>query len=387
MDLFNFNDFDELSARVQQCDLCPRMCNVTKVLNRSAGSLNADLMFIGEAPGRLGADDSGIPFHGDKAGHNFEGLLKFVGIDRSIIFVTNAVLCNPRDDSGNNSTPIKSEILNCSKFLQEQVDVIKPKIVVTLGRVALESLNYISKHNLTLKGSVRTANKWYGRLLIPLYHPGQRAMLHRSLANQRSDYQFLADALKNLSKKPMVISAKPLTVDVSAIINYLFQKKDSYTYFALHKLFYLIEYKSALKYGHRLTNSYIIRQKDGPYCTELHIFKIKKSFPYLDSKILSGNNILLYKNSDDLFCRYEYDELELNLDTKNLIDEVLIEHGNKANAALKRTVYFSRPMRNILAAERDNNVNLYNTPINFNNLTPSKPDSSDTGLAPNGCAV
>ncbi|MES2265243.1 MAG: uracil-DNA glycosylase family protein [Bacteroidota bacterium] len=368
MNLFDFNDFDELSARVQKCILCPRMCNVTKVLNRSAGSLSADLMFIGEAPGRLGADDSGIPFHGDKAGHNFEELLKFVGIDRSIIFVTNAVLCNPRDDEGNNSTPIRSEILNCSKYLQEQIDIINPKIVVTLGRVALESLNYISKHSLTLKDSVRTATKWYNRILIPFYHPGQRAMLHRSMANQRSDYQFLADTLKNLYKKPKAILVKPLTIEVSAIINYLFQKKDAYTYFALHKLFYLIEYKSALKYGYRLTNSYIIRQKDGPYCTELHIFKIKKSFPYLESKILSGNNMLLYRNPHDLFSGYEYDELELSLETKNLIDEVLIEHGNKANAALKRTVYFSRPMRNILVAERNNNVNLYNTPINFNNL-------------------
>lgn len=370
MDLFNFNDFDELSARVQTCELCPRMCNVTKILNRSAGSLKADLMFIGEAPGRLGADDSGIPFHGDKAGHNFEELLKFVNIDRSIIFVTNAVLCNPRDESGNNSTPIKNEILNCSKFLQEQIDIINPKVIATLGRVALESLNHISKHNLTLKESVRTANKWYNRVLIPLYHPGQRAMLHRSMANQRSDYQFLSETLKNLSRKPKTTTSKQSTVDVSAIINYLFQKKNSYTYFALHKLFYLIEYKSAIKLGFRLTNSYIIRQKDGPYCTELHIFKIKKALSYLDSKVLSSNNILIYKNPNDLFSSYEYDDLELNLETKNIIDEVLAEHGDKGNAALKRTVYFSRPMRNILAAERDNKVNLYNTPINFININP-----------------
>ncbi|MBD1365494.1 uracil-DNA glycosylase [Mucilaginibacter sp. ZT4R22] len=366
MDLFNGNEFNILSENVQNCVLCPRMCNVQKILNRSAGFLNAELMFIGEAPGRLGADSSGIPFHGDKAGHNFEELLEFANINRSNIFVTNAVLCNPRDENGNNSTPTKTEIQNCSKFLEEQIKLVNPKIVVTLGGVALESLNYISKHDLTLRDSVRTANKWFDRLLIPLYHPGQRAMIHRSMANQRSDYQFIADTAKNFTKKKNKSYGTIVNVGVVAIINYLFEKKDSFTYFALHKLFYLIEYKSVLKFGFRLTNSYIVRQKDGPYCTELHILKIKKALSYLDSKVLSASNILIYKNASDLFSgnlNGEYPELDK--DVKALIDEILLEHGNKSNAALKRTVYFSRPMRNILAAERDNNINLYNTPISF----------------------
>src|SRR5687767_4808993 len=102
--------FDKLCSKVAACVLCPRMVHSQRVLNHSSGSLGAQIMFIGEAPGRLGADNSGIPFHGDKAGHNFEELLEFAKLDRSNIFVTNAVLCNPRDEDGNNSTPTKIEV-------------------------------------------------------------------------------------------------------------------------------------------------------------------------------------------------------------------------------------------------------------------------------------
>src|SRR5438128_2012162 len=95
--------FNNLCKEVQSCKLCPRMNNSLRVLNHSVGSLNAKIMFIGEAPGRLGADDSGIPFHGDKSGHNFEELLEFANLNRGDLYITNSVLCNPKDEKGNNS--------------------------------------------------------------------------------------------------------------------------------------------------------------------------------------------------------------------------------------------------------------------------------------------
>src|SRR5690606_12666891 len=131
--MFEVHEFDTLCEKVQKCAKCARMCESQRVLNRSGGALDADVMFIGEAPGRLGADNSGIPFHGDKSGHNFEELLEFAGLNRSRIFVTNAVLCNPRDEDGNNSTPTKNEVQNCSDYLAKQIRIINPKIVVTLG--------------------------------------------------------------------------------------------------------------------------------------------------------------------------------------------------------------------------------------------------------------
>ena len=177
------------------------MRNSARILGHSSGNLEAKIMFIGEAPGRLGADDTGIPFHGDRAGHNFEELLDFVGISREEIFITNAVLCNPKDSKGNNSPPKSIEIKNCSNYLKRQIDLINPKIVVTLGLNALKATKLIENHDLSLSTDIRTKNFWYKRILIPVYHPGQRAMIHRSMANQRSDYQFIAETIKNLEIK------------------------------------------------------------------------------------------------------------------------------------------------------------------------------------------
>src|ERR1700722_9261259 len=92
------SQFDALVSEVNACRACPRMSGSQRVLSRAAGQLDARVMFIGEAPGRLGADGSGIPFHGDKAGNNFEELLERVGLTRYAIFVTNAALCNPKDE-------------------------------------------------------------------------------------------------------------------------------------------------------------------------------------------------------------------------------------------------------------------------------------------------
>ncbi|WPQ36580.1 uracil-DNA glycosylase [Achromobacter xylosoxidans] len=155
-------------------------------------------MFVGEAPGRLGADDSQLPFHGDKSGHNFESLIAQVGISRYEVFVTNAVLCNPKDERGNNSTPNSGEITNCMPFLKETIEILDPSIIVTLGAVALKACGELEGYSFSLREKVRTVNAWMGRKLIPVYHPGQRAMVHRSFANQLSDYQFVAENLRSL---------------------------------------------------------------------------------------------------------------------------------------------------------------------------------------------
>ena len=84
--------FLDLVSRVQKCTKCPRMEGSARVLGPGCGPLNAPLLFVGEAPGRLGADGSHLPFHGDKSGHNFEKLIEQVGISRYEVFVTNAVL-------------------------------------------------------------------------------------------------------------------------------------------------------------------------------------------------------------------------------------------------------------------------------------------------------
>jgi uracil-DNA glycosylase family 4 len=357
--VFELHKFDTLCDKVQKCVKCERMCDSQRVLNRSAGALNADIMFVGEAPGRLGADSSGIPFHGDKAGHNFEELLDFARLDRSKIFVTNAVLCNPRDEQGNNSTPTKLEIQNCAEHLAEQIRIVNPKIIVTLGAVALESTRFTSAHTLTLKDNVRTANTWLNRILIPLYHPGQRAMLHRSFANQRSDYQFVAEQLKNVNKKRNTPKVIRVNTDIIPIVKEILMSMGNVDYFKLHKLYYLVEYNYFKETKQRLTSAYIVRQKDGPYCTDLHIQKLKKGMPEIEIKERNGN--LFVGFSTNLFTDY----IHLNGRTGTIIKDVVEKYGRLSNEEIKTKVYLTTPMRNFLKLEKQAHLNLYNVPIQF----------------------
>ena len=353
-------EFSELCCRVQKCVLCPRMNDSARILSLSFGSLDAKIMFIGEAPGRLGADTTGIPFHGDKAGDNFEGLLDFVGISRENIFVTNAALCNPKDSDGNNASPNAEELGNCSAFLREQIDLINPRIVVTLGSNALRATGLIEERNLSLRDHVRTSNKWYGRQLIPLYHPGQRAMIHRSLANQRSDYQFVVEQLKRLGLKPRKVRGQT-SESVARAVRMILNAEGELSYFALHKLLYLLEWLYMKTRAERLTGAYFIRQKDGPYCTDLHLSKLKSTIPELQIR-KNEKSIYLRLPEADLFregARMPNATTEITRFVRN----TLRSFTDKSDSALKTRVYLTKPMKDILRKEKARHANMYNVPI------------------------
>lgn len=357
MNLSNQQLFDQLCTEVASCFDCPRMNESTKVLNRSAGILDADVMFIGEAPGRLGADKSAIPFHGDKAGHNFESLLEFAGIDRSQIFVTNAVLCNPRSEDGNNSTPNGQEIKNCSIKLARQIALVNPKLIVTLGATALSALHEIESHNLQLRKDVRTLARWNSRYVIPLYHPGQRAMIHRSFANQRADYQFVHDTLKKWGSNKR--TRQSLTkYEVAVVAKELIRAKGVISYFALHKLYYLLEYTYGKKTGVQLTRAYFVRQKDGPYCTDLHLLKLKSAIPNL--QISKRHGQLQLALSNDMFST------DSKLIAAQDIVTMLGRYLRLSDDKLKTASYMTQPMRRILRDEK-RGINMMNAPISLVN--------------------
>ena len=272
--------FDCLVSEAKACIECTRMTGSQRVIGHASGRIGAPIMFIGEAPGRLGADTSAIPFHGDRAGDNFESLIEQVGLSRYDCFITNAILCNPKDEKGNNATPNRTELTNCSHFLKRQIDVVCPQIVVTLGAQALAATSIIEPHDLELGRGVRKKWDWYGRILVPLYHPGQRAMLHRSFLNQLADYRFVAETHRRLLARRK-FSVHPTSAIVTQIARRLLLACGPLSYFCLHKLFYLLEYEHYRTVSRRMTNCYIIRQKDGPYVVELNIKKLKRSLPEL----------------------------------------------------------------------------------------------------------
>lgn len=180
--------FDALVRRAHACTLCPRMTPGSAVLGPRNGSYRARVLFVGEAPGRFGSARTGIPFVGDQSGVYFERLLPFAGLTRQQIFIANAALCNPRDDLGRNDKPSMAELRNCSAHLEETFDLIKPRCVVTLGRVALQALGLIERHAITLSEHVAKPVAWRDTTVVPLYHPSGRAMARRPFAQQAQDY-------------------------------------------------------------------------------------------------------------------------------------------------------------------------------------------------------
>ena len=174
------------------------MCERTAVLSEHNGEVCARVMFIGEAPGRQGGDRTRVPFSGDQSGRNFSRFLASIPLTREEVFITNAVLCNPRKATGANRKPTGAEVLNCSGFLRRQLQLIDPPVVVTLGAVSLAALKLVEYHDLSLRESAGQIHEWNGRLLVPVYHPSPQVLAsHRREEAQLEDYKAIATALKN----------------------------------------------------------------------------------------------------------------------------------------------------------------------------------------------
>lgn len=189
--------FRGLVDRVHTCRRCPRMEGRTRVFGPGNGSVGASILFIAEAPGRLGADRSGVPLSGDQTGRNFECLLRSAQLKRNDIFITNAVLCNPRDGQGYNAPPTLQEVENCADHLRNTINLLQPGYVITLGKVALQALSRIAPHEITLSQHVGRPQRWDGKWLIALYHPSPRAQVYRSLAQQMEDFRRLGAFIRD----------------------------------------------------------------------------------------------------------------------------------------------------------------------------------------------
>lgn len=193
--------FTQLVEEAAGCTLCPAMCGRSAVLSEMNGSPEARVMFIGEAPGRKGADRTRVPFSGDQSGANLDRFLSSINLTRQEIFITSAALCNPRSESGANRKPTQKELANCSGFLRRTINVVDPRVIVTLGSVALEALKRIQYHELNLKESAARIHSWDGRVLVPIYHPSPQVLAsHRREAEQLQDYQVVKKACRGLTR-------------------------------------------------------------------------------------------------------------------------------------------------------------------------------------------
>ena len=361
--------FSDLVESVQHCDLCPRMCHHRKVLSSASGNVDSKVLFVAEAPGRLGADRTGIPLYGDRTGDNFEALLGNIGWRREEVFITNAVLCNPKEENGNNGTPTPEEIANCSAYLEMVITLVGPDVVVTLGATALSAIDLLLPHGVELRSGVAQLTPWRRTRLFPLYHPGSRALIHRSLAKQRSDFMRLAKVVHPVKGLVQRKSLKAVMTSFSAeaappmqqVARVLLELGGRMTYFKMTKLMYLVDLFALERLGHTVASDIYLRQVDGPWppdldkaLTAMQGHEIRRFFVRRVPMVAPGPA--------------PRSEVRLSHDVLDIISGVHRRYASMSNAEIKAAAYRTDPMRFILQAERSGKMML-NKPVVYRDKT------------------
>jgi DNA polymerase len=166
-----FSDLDALRAWIGDCHRCP-LGDTRTTLVFGTGDPHARLMFIGEAPGR-NEDLRGEPFVG-AAGHLLDELLESIGSQRREVYITNILKCRPPG----NRDPLPAEVEACTPFLTEQVRLVDPFVIVTLGNHATRFVLETTRPIGALRGRLFEKD---GRRIVPIFHPAS-ALYDRSKA-------------------------------------------------------------------------------------------------------------------------------------------------------------------------------------------------------------
>jgi len=177
---------DELRAIAVVCEKCRLAKSRTQVVY-GAGNPNADLMFIGEAPGR-DEDLKGEPFVG-RAGQLLTDIIKAMKLTRDDVYIANVIKCRPPD----NRNPEPDELDACRPYIQRQVEIIQPKVIVTLGRFALQSLTGKAYGISSARGNWLEYN---GVKVMPTYHP---AYLLRTPSAKKEVWADMKKVMEELS--------------------------------------------------------------------------------------------------------------------------------------------------------------------------------------------
>ncbi len=198
----------KMSAKITNCDKCKNLVKSRNKVVPGYGFADASIFFVGLAPGRLGADSTGIPFTQDSSGNLFQRALSSSGINMKPnnlmhnelrAYVTNLVKCNPKDDKGNNRYPSKSEIDNCREFLKCEMNLIHFDVIVPLGKLATEVIlnqkcsKFTLMHNKLIKIKEMCC--------IPFIHPSY--VIRGAYPQKRylEDFKALSDWVLKETKK------------------------------------------------------------------------------------------------------------------------------------------------------------------------------------------
>jgi DNA polymerase len=182
----------DVAAEAAGCTKCGLAAGRTQVVF-GVGNPDADLMFIGEAPG-FHEDRQGEPFVG-AAGQLLTRMLGEIGLAREDVMIANVIKCRPPG----NRDPQPDEIEACTPWLVEQISLIQPKLIATLGNFATKFVLQTTRGITSMRGSVYA---WHGRMVIPTFHPA--AILHgggeksRQFQDMRADFELIRATLDEL---------------------------------------------------------------------------------------------------------------------------------------------------------------------------------------------
>jgi DNA polymerase len=193
--------FAELQKRALSCVKCPHLASSRKNVVFGVGSIDAQLMFVGEAPG-ADEDEQGEPFVG-RAGQLLTKIIQATGLSRADVYIANILKCRPDTpgQSAGNRPPTPEERATCIPYLQEQIDLIKPKVIVALGATAVDGLLGKSPGITKLRGNWQT---YRDTPLMPTYHPAY-LLRNQAMSEKRKVWE---DMLAVMEKLGMPVSEK-----------------------------------------------------------------------------------------------------------------------------------------------------------------------------------
>lgn len=199
------DSLDDVARAVRQCADCPLHRGRAHAVP-GEGHPAAELMFIGEGPG-YHEDRQGRPFVGP-AGQLLDGLLASIGASRDAVFIANMVKCRPP----RNRDPEPAEIAACAKYLERQIELVNPRLIVTLGRFSLG--RFFPGESVTrARGQPRCAQD--GRLIFPVLHPAaalRRPELRKTMVD---DFRAIAEILESPPEPAAPPAANPAGAEQS----------------------------------------------------------------------------------------------------------------------------------------------------------------------------
>jgi uracil-DNA glycosylase len=193
--------FATLRERALACVKCPHLAASRKTVVFGVGSIDAQLMFVGEAPG-ADEDEQGEPFVG-RAGQLLTKIIQATGLQRADVYIGNILKCRPDTpgQTAGNRKPTADEMATCIPYLHEQIDLIQPRVLVALGATAVEGLLGKTIGITKLRGTWKT---YRGIPLMPTYHPAY-LLRNQAMSEKRKVWE---DMLAVMEKLEMPISPK-----------------------------------------------------------------------------------------------------------------------------------------------------------------------------------